>query len=170
MNSVPKPMTAVDTRSPFVRLTDLLGDVAPGKPPISLAVGEPQHPVPSFVGPILAKNLADFGKYPPNKGSNRFCEAAAAWLTRAHGQPAVRTVPIGTIATRAFIEEVAFLAGVDPAPALDDPAARAPWWSKSVDSTYLTGKRVFVFGDATHAVAGRVTIASGVSNCSRRPS
>jgi light-independent protochlorophyllide reductase subunit B len=28
-----------------------------------------------------------------------------------------------------------------------------PWWSRSVDSTYLTGKRVFIFGDATHAVA-----------------
>ena len=80
-------------------------------------------------------------------------EAAAAWLTRAHGQPAVRTVPIGTLATRAFIEEVARLAGVDPGPALDEPEARAPWWSRSVDSTYLTGKRVFVFGDATHAIA-----------------
>jgi light-independent protochlorophyllide reductase subunit B len=30
---------------------------------------------------------------------------------------------------------------------------RAKWYAKSVDSTYLTGKRVFVFGDATHAVA-----------------
>jgi light-independent protochlorophyllide reductase subunit B len=28
-----------------------------------------------------------------------------------------------------------------------------PWWSRSVDSTYLTGKRVFIFGDATHAIA-----------------
>ena len=28
-----------------------------------------------------------------------------------------------------------------------------PWYSRSVDSTYLTGKRVFVFGDATHAMA-----------------
>ncbi|MEO1549894.1 MAG: nitrogenase component 1, partial [Pseudomonadota bacterium] len=28
-----------------------------------------------------------------------------------------------------------------------------PWWSRSVDSTYLTGKRVFVFGDGTHAMA-----------------
>jgi light-independent protochlorophyllide reductase subunit B len=28
-----------------------------------------------------------------------------------------------------------------------------PWWSRSVDSNYLTGKRVFVFGDATHAIA-----------------
>lgn len=28
-----------------------------------------------------------------------------------------------------------------------------PWYSRSVDSTYLTGKRVFIFGDATHALA-----------------
>jgi light-independent protochlorophyllide reductase subunit B len=28
-----------------------------------------------------------------------------------------------------------------------------PWYSRSVDSTYLTGKRVFVFGDATHVLA-----------------
>jgi light-independent protochlorophyllide reductase subunit B len=32
-------------------------------------------------------------------------------------------------------------------------ASRLPWYSRSVDSTYLTGKRVFIFGDATHAVA-----------------
>ena len=31
--------------------------------------------------------------------------------------------------------------------------SRLPWYSRSVDSTYLTGKRVFVFGDATHALA-----------------
>jgi light-independent protochlorophyllide reductase subunit B len=34
-----------------------------------------------------------------------------------------------------------------------DAAARARWYARSVDSTYLTGKRVFVFGDATHVVA-----------------
>jgi light-independent protochlorophyllide reductase subunit B len=31
--------------------------------------------------------------------------------------------------------------------------SRLPWYSRSVDSTYLTGKRVFVFGDASHAIA-----------------
>ena len=56
-------------------------------------------------------------------------------------------------ATRAFIAEVAELAGADPTPALGDTSSRLPWWSRSVDSTYLTGKRVFIFGDATHAVA-----------------
>ena len=28
-----------------------------------------------------------------------------------------------------------------------------PWWSSSVDSTYLTGKRVFLFGDGSHVAA-----------------
>ena len=78
---------------------------------------------------------------------------AARWLERTFGQKATRTVPIGVAATRAFIAEVAELAGVDPAPALAGEPSRLPWYSRSVDSTYLTGKRVFVFGDGTHAVA-----------------
>ncbi len=41
-------------RSPFVRLHELLADIQPGKPAINLAVGEPQHAVPPFVGPVLA--------------------------------------------------------------------------------------------------------------------
>ncbi len=78
---------------------------------------------------------------------------AARWLKKTFGQPAVETVPIGVGATRRFIAEVAALAGVDPAPVLDAASSRLPWFSRSVDSNYLTGKRVFVFGDATHAVA-----------------
>ncbi len=78
---------------------------------------------------------------------------AAQWLQRMFGQPATTSVPIGVGATRAFAEEAARLAGVDPAPALADGASRLPWYSRSVDSNYLTNKRVFVFGDATHAVA-----------------
>ncbi|MBK1677966.1 ferredoxin:protochlorophyllide reductase (ATP-dependent) subunit B [Rhodospirillum rubrum] len=80
-------------------------------------------------------------------------DTAVRWLERSFGQPSVRTVPIGVGATRAFIAEVAAVAGVDPAPALAEESLRLPWWSRSVDSTYLTGKRVFIFGDATHAVA-----------------
>jgi light-independent protochlorophyllide reductase subunit B len=78
---------------------------------------------------------------------------AASWLQRNCAQPLVKTVPIGVGATQEFIREVAALAGVDPQPALDDPRSRSAWYARSVDSTYLTGKRVFVFGDATHAVA-----------------
>jgi len=78
---------------------------------------------------------------------------AAAWLARGFGQAVVKTVPIGVGATREFIEQVAGLSGADPAPLLNDPRARSAWYARSVDSTYLTDKRVFVFGDATHAVA-----------------
>lgn len=76
---------------------------------------------------------------------------AASFLQRQLGMPATKTVPIGVGATRDFVAEVAALAGVDAARVED--ASRLPWYSRSVDSTYLTGKRVFVFGDATHAIA-----------------
>ncbi|TKD50936.1 ferredoxin:protochlorophyllide reductase (ATP-dependent) subunit B [Sphingomonas baiyangensis] len=77
-------------------------------------------------------------------------DTAARWLERTFGQPMIRTVPIGHGATHDFIAEVARVLGI----AADAPdASRMPWWSRSVDSTYLTGKRVFVFGDATHAIA-----------------
>ena len=79
---------------------------------------------------------------------------AARWLERTFGQPWTTTVPIGVGATRDFVAEVAALAGIDAAPVLAAEAARAcPGTARSVDSTYLTGKRVFVFGDATHAIA-----------------
>ncbi len=77
---------------------------------------------------------------------------AAAWLKRQFGQPSTTTVPIGVAATRAFAAEVAQLAGL-PAAMLDEAEARSPWYARSVDSNYLNGKRVFVFGDATHALA-----------------
>jgi light-independent protochlorophyllide reductase subunit B len=78
---------------------------------------------------------------------------AASWLHRTFGQPFTRTIPIGVSATREFIAEVAALAGVDASATLAASSTRLPWYSRSVDSTYLTGKRVFIFGDATHAVA-----------------
>ncbi|KQP35368.1 ferredoxin:protochlorophyllide reductase (ATP-dependent) subunit B [Pseudorhodoferax sp. Leaf274] len=83
-------------------------------------------------------------------------QLAAGWLQRTLGQPHTRTVPIGVQATRAFIAEVAGLAGIDPQEAaarVDATASHSPWYAGSVDANYLTGKRVFVFGDATHAIA-----------------
>jgi light-independent protochlorophyllide reductase subunit B len=80
-------------------------------------------------------------------------ETTAKWLERAFRQPTVRTVPIGVGATKRFITEVAEIAGIDAQHMLDRELSRLPWYSRSIDSTYLTGKRVFIFGDATHAIA-----------------
>ncbi|WP_249219042.1 ferredoxin:protochlorophyllide reductase (ATP-dependent) subunit B, partial [Loktanella sp. SALINAS62] len=78
-------------------------------------------------------------------------EAAARWLEKTFDQPYTKNVPIGVAATRAFVAEVQALTG-STAPA-DESRLRLPWWSASVDSTYLTGKRVFLFGDGTHVCA-----------------
>lgn len=74
-------------RSPFVRLAELLADIAPGKPALSLAVGEPQHAMPGFVGEVLAANLAGFGRYPAGKGLPAFRKAAADWSGRRYQLP-----------------------------------------------------------------------------------
>jgi light-independent protochlorophyllide reductase subunit B len=95
------------------------------------------------------------------------------WLSRSFGQPIIKTVPIGVGATRDFIAEIGKIADIDVSQALarshadtlgnwdaarvssaaEVGASRLPWYSRSVDSTYLTGKRVFIFGDATHVLA-----------------
>lgn len=74
-------------RSPFARLNDLLAPVKPGRAPISLAVGEPQHPIPPFVGPVIAEHLSLFGRYPANKGDERYRNAVAAWAARRYTLP-----------------------------------------------------------------------------------
>jgi N-succinyldiaminopimelate aminotransferase len=81
------PAAAVDSRSPFVRLTELIAGIAPGKPAINLSVGEPQHPIPPFVGSTLAAHLNDFGRYPANKGIEPFRKAVAEWLGRRYKLP-----------------------------------------------------------------------------------
>ena len=80
-------------------------------------------------------------------------DTAARWLKRRFRQPMVDIVPIGVNATIEFIRAVGEVADIDPQPYLQRNVSRLPWYSRSIDSTYLTGKRVFIFGDATHAVA-----------------
>lgn len=75
------------------------------------------------------------------------------WLERTFKQPTIKTVPIGVNATLAFIEEIETLTGIDASAVKRAETSRLPWYSRSVDSTYLTGKRVFIFADGTHAIA-----------------
>jgi aspartate/methionine/tyrosine aminotransferase len=79
-----QPPPPAEGRSPFVRLHELLDGLKPGKPVINLSVGEPQHPIPPFVGPVLAAHLNEFGRYPANKGIEEFRRAAAAWLGKRY--------------------------------------------------------------------------------------
>src|SRR5260221_3691913 len=67
--------------SPFARTTELLAPYTPAKPLITLSLGEPQHPVPGFVGPVLSRHIAEFGRYPLARGIEPFRRAASNWLS-----------------------------------------------------------------------------------------
>src|SRR5207248_11642633 len=71
-------------RSPFARTTELLAPYRPAKPLITLSLGEPQHPVPGFVGPVLAQYTADFGSYAMASGIYPLLRAAASRLSRPY--------------------------------------------------------------------------------------
>jgi light-independent protochlorophyllide reductase subunit B len=77
---------------------------------------------------------------------------AARWLERTFGSRHA-DVPIGVGATRDFLARWRSSPASIRRPASTAQTSRLPWYSRSVDSTYLTGKRVFIFGDATHAIA-----------------
>ncbi|MEQ8266110.1 MAG: aminotransferase class I/II-fold pyridoxal phosphate-dependent enzyme [Parvibaculum sp.] len=71
--------------SPFPRLNALIEGIEPGKPPLVMSLGEPQHPFPPFVMEEISRNAALFGKYPPIIGTSEFRIAAANWLGRRYG-------------------------------------------------------------------------------------
>ncbi len=109
-------------------------------------------PLEACVADIRRLPEADFNVvlYP------ELARTTAQWLQRSCGQPFTQCIPYGVNGTLDFIAEVQQLAGLaDPAQSREEfmRTSRARWYAKSVDSTYLTGKRVFVFGDATHAIA-----------------
>ena len=132
-------------RDDVEEITRLLGEMG-----IDVNVVAPLDAAPSDLARL---GDADFNVvlYP------EIADPAARWLEKKLGQPRVDTVPIGVAGTRAFVREVAAVAGVDAS--VSEERLRAPWYSRSIDSTYLTGKRVFIFGDATHAI-GAARIAT----------
>ena len=86
--------------------------VKPGRPAINLSVGEPQHPIPPFVGPVIAAHLSDFGRYPANKGTERFRRAAAEWLAPALRSAARRSIRRPKILVLNGTREGLFLAAI----------------------------------------------------------
>ena len=111
---------------------------------VDLNIVAPLHASPADIAQI---GHADFNVvlYP------EIADTTARWLEKTFGQPYTKTIPIGVGATREFIDEVRALGNLLDTDDLDQ--SNLPWWSNSVDSTYFTGKRVFIFGDATHAIA-----------------
>ncbi|MEI4262483.1 ferredoxin:protochlorophyllide reductase (ATP-dependent) subunit B [Roseovarius sp. D0-M9] len=126
-------------RDDITELTALLYDIG-----IDVNVVAPMDATPTDITRLGAAHF-NVLLYPET------AESAARWLQRECDQPYTKVVPIGVGATRDFLAEVAGITGL-PCRA-DESRLRLPWYAQSVDSTYLTGKRVFIFGDATHVRA-----------------
>ncbi|MDC1230770.1 ferredoxin:protochlorophyllide reductase (ATP-dependent) subunit B [Octadecabacter sp.] len=126
-------------RDDIEELTGLLSEMG-----IDVNVCAPMNSAPTDIARMGAAHF-NVLMYPET------AEAAARWCETNLDQPYTKVVPIGVGATRDFIAEVAAITG---RPALiDETRLRQPWYAASVDSTYLTGKRVFIFGDGTHVKA-----------------
>ncbi|MBL3704335.1 ferredoxin:protochlorophyllide reductase (ATP-dependent) subunit B [Sulfitobacter sp. BDSS02] len=125
-------------RDDVTELTGLLSDMG-----IDVNVVAPLDATPADIARLGAAHF-NVLMYPETG------ESACRWMERELGLPFTNIVPIGVGATRDFVAEVADLSGL--APRLDTERLRLPWYTASVDSTYLTGKRVFIFGDGTHVV------------------
>jgi aspartate/methionine/tyrosine aminotransferase len=69
----------------FAQLAALLGKVEPQRPPISLAVGDPQGRMPDFITEALMREAASFGHYPAIAGTEDWRKAAAGWLNSRFG-------------------------------------------------------------------------------------
>ncbi len=109
-------------------------------------------PLDASVHDILRLKQADFNVclYPETGLTT------CTWLKRQFRQPHTKTVPIGVNATIDFMRELAELTGISDEECetlVQENEVRLPWYSRSIDSTYLTGKRVYLFGDATHVIA-----------------
>lgn len=69
----------------FPRLRTLLDHLPAGGTPLSMTLGEPQHPFPEFVGQALAESLGGFAKYPPAEGAPGLLSAISGWIGRRYG-------------------------------------------------------------------------------------
>lgn len=85
---------------PFERLRALVSDIAPpvGLKPISLSIGEPQHPTPQLLLDAFAHNLKGLAKYPLTKGESALRAVIAGWLCTRYGlnalDPETEIIPV----------------------------------------------------------------------------
>ncbi|MCP5088541.1 MAG: aminotransferase class I/II-fold pyridoxal phosphate-dependent enzyme [Rhodobacteraceae bacterium] len=68
----------------FPRLRALLDHHPAGGDVLHMSIGEPKHPIPEFVGSVLAEHINEFAKYPPNEGSGELLSSISDWVKRRY--------------------------------------------------------------------------------------
>ena len=137
---------------PFEKLRALKAAVTPPSqlPHIALSIGEPQHPVPEFVAPILQQHSAMLGNYPTTKGGLALRETIAAWLCRRFNltatglDPDRHVLPVNGTREALFAFSQAIIDSSQPAPVVVSPN---PFYQIYEGAALLAGAEV-VFVDA----------------------
>ncbi len=94
------PALSLTRPYPFARLKKLFSGIEPagGKfKPISLGIGEPQHPLPECIRKAVVENMESMSHYPATSGSMALREAIAGWIERRYGarlDPATQVLPV----------------------------------------------------------------------------
>jgi N-succinyldiaminopimelate aminotransferase len=131
---------------PFERLRGLLAGLTPpaGLAPISLGLGEPQHPTPQLLKDALTANLGGLARYPLTLGLPELREALAAWITRRYGldpiDPAREVIPVG--GSREALFSIA-QAVVDPAESEALVMAPNPFYQIYEGAALLSGAKPY---------------------------
>ena len=130
---------------PFEKLRQLFGGVTPNPKfsAISLGIGEPKHPTPTFIQQALADNLSGLATYPTTAGSDSLRQAICGWLERRYQlptlNPATEVLPVNGSREALFA-----LAQV-----VIDPAAKAvvvcpnPFYQIYEGAAFLAGAEPF---------------------------
>ncbi len=70
---------------PFSRLRTLFDGQAAGGDVLDLALGQPRHSPPDFVGPVLLEHIEEFRQYPPNPGAPDLLASITGWIETRYG-------------------------------------------------------------------------------------
>jgi len=76
---------------PFEKIAILKQQVEPNPEldPLSLSIGEPKHPTPTFILDALRDNLNKIAVYPGTKGTSELRESIASWLENRFKLPQI---------------------------------------------------------------------------------
>ena len=67
--------------------------MSPGGDVINMAIGEPKHKFPDWVGPSLNEALSGFNSYPENNGTLELRSAIGGFLNRRYGVSMALLIP-----------------------------------------------------------------------------
>ncbi len=139
------PLLAKLQPYPFEKLRQLFSGVTPNTAyaPISLGIGEPKHPTPTFIQQSLADHLGGLASYPTTAGSDALRAAICTWLERRYQlpklNPATDVLPVNGSREALFAL----------AQAVIDPAAKAvvvcpnPFYQIYEGAAFLAGAESF---------------------------